>query len=162
MHAEQLGTYINDHLAGSVAALELLDDLIAHPVGPDEPEFFIRLRDELTEEQDTLRGLLRELGEGESTLRKAAGWLAEKVATLKLQWDDSGDGALRRFEALEALALGIFGKLSFWRALAAVASAEPAVLVLDLPRLARQAEAQHSAVEARRVAAAVMAFAAPV
>src|SRR5688572_18828181 len=92
MHAEALATYINDHLAGSVAALELLDDLIARPVEPDEPEFFIRLRDGITEDQESLRGLLRDLGKGESAIRKAAGWLTEKVATLKLRWDDPGNG----------------------------------------------------------------------
>jgi hypothetical protein len=162
MGAGALATYINDHLAGSVAALEMLDDLIAHPVAPDEPAFFIGLRDEITEEQDVLRAVLRELGASESTVRKAAGWLAEKVTGLKLRWDDSGNGALRRFEALEALALGIFGKLSLWRALAAVVPIEPALQGLDLPQLARQAESQHAGVEARRVAAALTALAAPV
>lgn len=162
MHAGELSTYINDHLAGSVAALELLDDLIGRPSAPDEPAFFVQLRDELNEEQDELRGVLRELGAGESSVRRAAGWFAEKVTRLKLTWDDPGSGALRRFEALEGLAIGIFGKLSLWRALAAVSEAEPALQRLDLARLARQAEAQHEAVEARRVAAAVSAFAAPV
>lgn len=162
MHAGALTTYINDHLAGSVAAIELLDDLIAHPVEPEEPGFFIGLRDELTSEQDVLRELLRELGSGESAVRKAAGWLAQKVADLKLRWDDPGTGALRRFEALEGLALGVLGKLSLWRALKAVAPVEPALQRLDLADLARRAESQYASVEARRVAAAVTAFAAPV
>jgi hypothetical protein len=160
MRAGELATYINDHLAGSVAALELLDDLIAHPAAPDEPAFFIELRDQIVADQDVLRALLRELDSSESAVRKAAGWLVEKVTNLKLRWDDPGHGALRRFEALEGLALGILGKLSLWRALAAVASLEPALRRLDLAQLARQAESQHAAVEARRLAAAMAAFAA--
>jgi hypothetical protein len=162
MHARELSTYINDHLAGSVAALELLDDLIARPAAPDEPAFFLQLRDEFEQEQDELRAVLRALGEDESSVRKAAGWLAEKATRLKLKWDDPGSGALRRFEALEGLAIGIFGKLSLWRVLAAVATTESALQFLDCSRLARQAESQHEEVEARRVAAAVDAFTARV
>lgn len=159
MSATELATYLNDHLAGSVGALELLDDLIAHPAEPDDPAFFTGLRDEIAAEQDVLRALLRELGAGESSARKAAGWLAEKLAGLKLRWDDPDDVGFGRFEALEGLALGILGKLSLWRALAAVAATIPAVQRLDLRKLAREAETQHAAVEARRVAAARVAFA---
>jgi hypothetical protein len=158
MSRSELTTYVNDHLAGSVAALELLDYLIAHPLQPDDVGFFSRLRDEITSDQDVVRTLLRQLGSGESTVRKAAGWLAEKVAGLKFRWDDPGNHSLRRFEALEALALGILGKLSLWRVLAELAPGEPALQTLDLARLAQLAEQQHAGLEARRVAAAVVAF----
>ncbi|MGH7517516.1 MAG: hypothetical protein ACREOC_08610 [Gemmatimonadales bacterium] len=161
MSATELATYLNDHLAGSVAALELLDHLIAHPEEPDDSAFFTRLRAEIMEDQEVLSGLLRELGSGESSVRKAAGWLAEKAAGLKLRWDDRGNAGFHRFEALEGLALGIQGKLSLWRALSSVATM-PAVRTLDLRTLARKAEAQHAAVEARRVAAAARAFGEPV
>ncbi len=106
MSGTQLTTYLNDHLAGSVAALELLGDLVAHPAAPDDPQFFGALRREIAADQEVIRALLQELGSGESALRKAAGWLAEKVTSLKLRWDDPDNDGFRRFEALEALALG--------------------------------------------------------
>ena len=158
MKAAELTTYLNDHLAGSVGALELLDHLAAQPPGPADTAFFRGLREEIAAEQAQLKTLLRALGSDESGVRKAAGWLAEKVTRLKLRWDDPGDDGLRHFEALEALALGISGKLSLWRALAAVAGEVPRLQSLDLERLQRQSEDQHAAVERRRLAAARAAF----
>ncbi|MGH7631918.1 MAG: hypothetical protein ACREOF_21495 [Gemmatimonadales bacterium] len=160
MSATELTAYLNDHLAGSVAALELLDDLVGHSAEPDDRGYFTQLRSDIAADQDVLRGLLSEIGSGESPIRKAAGWLAEKVARLKLRWDDPQDAGFRRFEALEALALGIQGKLGLWRALSAIAPALPALQRLELATLERRAETQHAAVETRRVAAATAAFAA--
>jgi hypothetical protein len=158
MSTTGLTTYVNDHLAASVAALEMLDRLIEHPVEPDDARFFTALRDELRREQDELRRTLERLDASESTVRQAAGWLAEKAGALKLRWDDPSAIGLRRFQSLETLAVGIFAKLSMWRAMAAVADGIPALQPLDLSGLARQAERQHAEVERRRVAAAAMVF----
>jgi hypothetical protein len=161
MRAAELATYLNDHLAGSVGALDLLDHLARESDGEEEVSFFRALHEEIAAEQAQLRALLRELGGEESGVRKAAGWVAEKVTRLKLRWDDPGDDGLRRFEALEALALGITGKLSLWRALAAVGDGIPALQGLDLALLQRRSEDQYAAVERRRLAAAREAFTAP-
>jgi hypothetical protein len=154
----ELGTYLNDHLAGSVGALDLIDYLARGSDTTDEVSFFRRLHAEITAEQTQLRELLRDVGGDESGVRKAAGWVAEKVNRLKLKWDDPGDDGLRRFEALEALALGITGKLSLWRTLAAVAGEMSAVRHLDFAELQRRSEDQYAAVESRRLAAAREAF----
>jgi hypothetical protein len=152
-------TYLNDHLAGSVAALELLDRLVEHPVDPDDRSFFPALRDEIAADQQVLRQLIEQVGSEESQVRKAAGWLAEKAASFKLRWDDPDDEGFRRFEALEALALGTYGKRALWQALAAMRSRPEPVDRLDLEGLIRRAEDQHIAVERRRLAAATSAFA---
>ena len=154
-----LVTYLNDHLAGSVAALELLDRLIEHPVEPDDPTFFPALRDEIAADQQVLQRLIDQVGSGESHIRKAAGWLAEKATGFKLRWDDPNDEGFRRFEALEALSLGTHGKRALWQALAAMTSRPEALDRLDLEGLIRRAEDQHMAVERRRLAAATRAFA---
>lgn len=161
MRAAELATYLNDHLAGSVGALDLLDHLARESEGGEDVSLFRALHQEIAAEQAQLRELLRELGGEESGVRKAAGWVAEKVTRLKLRWDDPGDEGLRRFEALEALALGITGKLSLWRALAAVADGIPVLQRLDLALLQRRSEDQYAAVERRRLAAAREAFTAP-
>ena len=158
MKVAELGTYLNDHLAGSVGALDLIDHLARESDTPDEASFFRRLHAEIAAEQAQLRDLLRDLGLDESGVRKAAGWVAEKVTRLKLKWDDPGDDGLRRFEALEALALGITGKLSLWKTLAAVAGEMPALRHLDFAELQRRSEEQYAAVETRRLAAAREAF----
>jgi hypothetical protein len=156
--ATPLATYLNDHLAGSVAALELIDGLLAHPAEPGDREFLAGLRQEIEQDQDVLRALLRELGAGESPVRKAAGWFAEKLADMKLKWDDRESGGFRHFEALEGLALGLRGKLALWEALASVAPAVPVLQRLDLASLARRADTQHAAVETRRKLAAAAVF----
>lgn len=158
MKGAELGTYLNDHLAGSVGALDLIDYLARGSDTTDEVSFFRRLHTEITAEQTQLRELLHDVGGDESGVRKAAGWVAEKVNRLKLRWDDPGDDGLRRFEALEALALGITGKLSLWKTLAAVADEMPALRHLDFAELQRRSEDQYAAVESRRLAAAREAF----
>lgn len=137
MSREILTTYLNDHLAGSVAALELVEHLLRHEEA--NRESYATLRTEIEEDQQTLRQLLAELGGKESQLRKAAAWLTEKLGQAKLRLDDQGDGELRALEALETLGLGIQGKLSLWRALGSVAGTIPQLERLDLPQLQRRA-----------------------
>jgi hypothetical protein len=60
--------------------------------------------------------------------------------------------------ALEFLELGVIGKRSLWRALAAVASAEPRLQGIDFDHLASRAHTQYTWIEDRRVEAAKMAL----
>jgi hypothetical protein len=158
MANEHLATYLNDHLAGSVLALELMEHLEEAHAGTELADFMAALRAEVTADQQELEALMERLEVGESRPRKATAWLAEKVALLKLRLDDSGDGALRLFESLEALSLGIEGKRALWRALAAAAEASPALRGLDFLRLIQSAEQQRNRLEARRLEAAKAAL----
>jgi hypothetical protein len=151
MNRENLATYLNDHLAGSVAALGLLDHLVETTGGTPHEAFFRDLRVEITADQDVLRMLLEKLSAPESTLRKAGAWLMEKAARAKLRIDGSTGSAMERLEALEALLLGITGKRALWLALAA--SVEPLENV-DFARLIGRAEQQIETVEAKRIEAA--------
>jgi hypothetical protein len=151
MSTKAIHTYLNDHLAGSVAALELLDHLADLHPEPDRKQFFTALYAEVQEDQRVLQRLLGQVGGEESTVRKAAAWLTEKLGQAKLRLDDLGDGQLRVFEALETLALGIQGKLALWRALAAVADRVPQFRGVDFTRLEQRAVQQHRRVEAQRL-----------
>jgi hypothetical protein len=146
---ESLTTYLNDHLAGSVAALELLDHLLKHKSGLGNE--LSRLRAEIEDDQQVLRRIVNDLGARESSVRKAAAWLSEKLGQAKLRWDDRGQGDLMLLEALEALGLGIQGKLALWRGLAAVAGSVPALRELDLQRLQQRAAGQFDRVDAIRL-----------
>ncbi len=121
---ERLHTYLNDHLAGSVAAIELLDDLIEHHSEDRFGKIFRDLRDEIEADQETLRNLIRKLGAKESAVRKAGAWLAEKFSRVKI--GDADDSA-ELLQALEGLALGISGKQLLWRSLAAIEANFPAL-----------------------------------
>ena len=151
MSSQALRTYLNDHLAGSVAALELLDHLADLHPDPDRKQFFIGLHAEVQEDQKVLQRLLVQIGGEESAVRKAAAWLTEKFGQAKLRLDDLGDGQLRVLEAIETVALGIQGKLGLWRALAAVSDRIPQLQGVDFPRLEQSALQQHQRVEAQRL-----------
>jgi hypothetical protein len=151
MSATALRTYLNDHLAGSVAALEMLDHLADLHSDPDRKQFFIGLHAEVQEDQKVLQRLLEQVGGEESAVRKAAAWLSEKFGQAKLRLDDTGDGQLRVLEALETVALGIQGKLALWRALAAVADRVPQLRGIDFSRLEQRALQQHQQVDAQRL-----------
>ena len=159
MSTDRLATYLNDHLVGSVLALELVDHLMAQESGTPLGQALTQLRREIGADQDTLRDLLRRLGAGEGVLGKAAAWLTEKVSRIKLSPSGDTNRALALVEALETLALGIHGKLALWRALADVAGVDARLRGVDFARLERRAREQHDRVEGWRLDAARAAFA---
>jgi hypothetical protein len=93
--------------------------------------------------------------------KNAAGWLAEKVGRLKFNGRLLGYSPLSRLEELEALCIGVEGKLSLWRTLKIAAEADERLLGVDLDGLVRRAEQQRADLERFRVAAATEAFGKP-
>ena len=152
MAYEHLATYLNDHLAGSVVALELLENLEGRSE-EGAKSFFAGLRTEIAADKRELESLMERLRVSQSAPRKAAAWLSVKLAEIKLKLDDRSAGPLWRFEALEALSLGIEGKLCLWRALA-IASSVPELAGIDYDRLADRAIDQRARVEVVRLEAA--------
>lgn len=151
-----LGTYLNDHLAGSIVAVEMIEQAIEQDPGTTLGADLTRIVGEIREDQEILRGLLARLEVKENPVKKAGAWLAEKAGRLKL--GDTGEGALGRLEMLETLALGIQGKLGLWLALEQVARHRPELAGLDFGGLQARAREQHARVEAHRVEAAVEAL----
>jgi hypothetical protein len=82
-------------------------------------------------------------------VKQAAAWLAEKASRLKFSGASAAE--LGTFEALEFLALGIFGKRLLWRALRTALAGDPRAADVDFDELATRAEAQFDAVEERRL-----------
>lgn len=146
---KELSVYLNDHLAGSVSALELLDRLIATYAGKPLERFFCDLREDIGADQEQLEGLIAKLGAKESTVRKAGGWLMEKLSRPKIDLEE--ESGLGLFLALEAIVLGITGKRSLWRALQAASRTVPELARLDYSGLEKRAIEQCERVEARRL-----------
>ena len=145
---ERLHTYLNDHLAGSVAAIELLDDVIEHHSEDRFGKIFRDLRDEIQADQETLRDLIRKLGAEESAVRKAGAWVAEKFSRVKVGDVDDSAGLL---QAVEALALGITGKGLLWRSLVAITPNFAALQGTDFGELEERARDQFERVETLRL-----------
>lgn len=148
---EDLSNYLNDHLAGSVGALELLDRVIDVYQGKPLERFFRDLRNEIDADQETLKELIAQLGEKESTVRKAGAWIVEKLSRAKIQLGETREGEMGLFLALEGVALGISGKRSLWRALATASETAPHLRGPAYVTLEKRAVEQHDRVEAQRL-----------
>jgi hypothetical protein len=158
MNLDHLKTYMKDHYAGSVAALQLLDHLIRTNAAKPQESFFVALRREVSEDQTALEKMLHQLDGAEGLMRNAVAFLGEKLSRVKLLLEDPSGSRLAYFEKLEALALGIEGKRALWRALGAVAGEAPTLRNVDFDRLDQRADAQRKRVEAVRIQAAREAF----
>lgn len=157
MSREALGTYLNDHLAGSVGAIELAERTIRENEGDPFAARLSRVLDKIREDQAVLEGLIERIGARQNPLKKAGAWLAEKVGRVKLAGTEE-PLALARMEVLETLAMGIQGKGALWRALRAVAARHESLDGLDLDLLERRAAEQHDEIEAMRLEAAEAAL----
>lgn len=159
--ADYLATYLNDHLSGSEAALELLDHVSTTHGGQPAARFAAELRGEIAADRQELESLMARLDVPRSHLRTMAAWLSEKLARLKLRADDRSDGPLHLLEVWDALSVGIEGKRLLWRALAEAATRRPELTGPDYRRLEGRAEDQRRRVETTRLEAAREALGAP-
>lgn len=148
---KELSTYLNDHLAGSTGALEMLEDMIKTHAGKPIEQFLIPLHREIESDQSELKDLMHQLEIGESTMRKAGAWVAEKLSRAKLRAGDAGEPSLELLQSLEGLSLGITGKRALWRMLAKIAETSPRVNALDYARLEARAANQFERVEAKAI-----------
>jgi hypothetical protein len=158
MADEHIATYLNDHLAGSVVAVELMENLEAVYADTPVAEFIAKLHADIEADRQELKDLMDRLHVSESTARKASAWLTEKLTELKLRLDDPTRGDLRLFESLEALSLGIEGKRCLWLALSAAAEVSPQLRIADYKRLMQRAEEQRGRVERKRLEVAKAAL----
>lgn len=153
MSDEALSTYLNDHLAGSVGAIEMVERAITENAGNLLGRRLEEILKEIRKDQAVLQDLIARLGSTENPLKKAGAWLAEKAGRMKLGGTDE-PGELARMEVLETLAMGMQGRRALWRALRVVANKHPVLRGLDLDLLERRAVEQHDRVEEWRLEAA--------
>jgi hypothetical protein len=154
MSMEDLTIYLNDHLAGSVSAIELVDHLIETYRGKSLEPFFTNLRNEIDADQRALQDLIKKLGVKESAVRKAGAWVAEKLARMKVRVSDSEKDQMGLLDALEGLLLGITGKGALWSALEEASENVAQLRGLDYARLQQRAREQCDLVDAKRLESA--------
>ncbi len=145
---DSLATYLQDHLAGSVQAIELLEMIRDRNSGKPLAQFATDLLVEIKEDREALLGVARKVGSGPSSVKEMAAWAGEKFARVKMR---QGKTAFGVFEALEYLELGIHGKWAMWRVLAALAPTDARLEGTDFDRLAGRAENQHARIDEVRL-----------
>jgi len=154
---KDLDSYLNDHLAGSISALELIAHCIDVHKGEPLGGFFMETEREIKADQEALRGIMRTLGVEESKMRKAGAWAAEKVGRARLIIAGDQPGSLGLVLTLEGLIMGVTGKKGLWRTLATAKL--PRLNSYDFEQLQSRAEQQVKRIEAERISAVRQAFA---
>jgi hypothetical protein len=155
---KDLDSYLNDHLAGSISALELIAHCIEVHKGEPLGSFFVEIEREIKTDQDKLRDVMRTLGVEESKMRQAGAWVAEKVGRARLMIAGDEQGSLGLVLTLEGLIMGVTGKKLLWRALAAAKL--PGLNSYNFEQLQGRAEQQVERIEAERISAVRQVFAA--
>jgi hypothetical protein len=158
MNRKLLGIYLNDHLAGATVGLELAKRASGSNQDGELGEFLATLAQEIDEDRESLRAIMKRLEYGEDIPKKLTAWAAEKLGRLKPNGQLLGYSPLSRVVELEALALGVTGKAALWKVLHGLASEEPRLDAAELDRLRKRAERQRDGVERHRVRAAADAF----
>jgi hypothetical protein len=146
---KELNSYLNDHLAGSVSALELIGHWADTHKDKSLGAFFAEILTEVKADQNILRDVMQSLQVEESKVRKAGAWAAEKVGRARLKIAGDEPASLGLVLTLEGLIMGIIGKKLLWRALGAANL--PRLSGYDFEELQHRAEKQVERIEAERI-----------
>jgi hypothetical protein len=155
---DHLGTYLNDHLAGASAGVEMARQLEDAVRGTPYASALGPIAKDIEEDLETLRGLVDEMGVGQNPVKQAVGWVAEKAHRVGIHERMAGSRDLSLLLQAESVGLGVEGKLALWLALMEVVPAHPHLATVDLPSLAERARDQRRRVEIARLGAARATF----
>jgi|SRR5579872_91208 len=147
--SDALSTYLHDHLAGAMQAVELVEAMRDEYEGKPLGLFAAKILEEIEADRDVLKKLAERVGAGSSSLKELTAWFGEKLSRLKLR--RGGEYGLGLLESLEFLTLGIRGKWALWRAVATIACVDPRLDGIDFEQLIDRAESQYDTVEELRL-----------
>jgi hypothetical protein len=156
-----LEIYLADHLAASTAGVALAERTARSNAGTALGESLLRLAQEVEEDRRTLQAIVVELGFRQSKSKQAAAWVGERLARFKLNGQLRGYSPLSRVLELEALSVGVAGKLALWQSLESVPTLSERLSGFDLDRLAERARRQRDEIEEHRINSARGAFGRP-
>jgi hypothetical protein len=139
MDAQLLGIYLNDHLAAATAGVELVNRAVAQHDG-DRGKELTRLAEEIAEDREALRELMRRLEISEDPVKTAAGWLGEKVGRLKPNAHLLSRSPLSDVLELEMLRAGTAARIAGFQVLRAVMVHDQRVSAEELERLLDRAQ----------------------
>jgi hypothetical protein len=159
MNEKYLRIYLQDHLAGSTAGLELARRTSKANRGSEYGPPLAKIADEIESDRRQLQAIMDALGFGGDRLKNVAAWTLEKAGRLKLNGEFTHYSPLSRVVELEGLLTGITGKWGLWVALLEVAPGEPRLDAELLTRLRDRAEEQRATVQELREKASREAFA---
>jgi hypothetical protein len=153
-----LPIYLNDHLAGATVGVETAKRAASENEGRPLGQALAPLARDIEADRDELRSIMDALGVRADPVKTAAAWAGEKVGRLKLNGQIRGYSPLSPVVELEALLLGVNGKVALWRTLQDVAAGEERLDAERLAELERRGERQREDIERLRRDAASQAL----
>lgn len=153
-----LGIYLNDHLAGATAGVDLFRRAAGAHKGSAVGKTLERLAAEVAEDRGSLTDMMRVLGIPIRRYKLYAAWAAEKVGRLKLNGSLLGRSPLSTVVELEGMLLGVEGKAAGWRALRTLADRDGRLDAERLDDLLGRARQQADVLDELRVSAAAEVF----
>lgn len=153
-----LGIYLNDHLAGATAGVNLFRRAAGAHRGSAVGATLERLAAEVAEDRRALQGMMTVLGIPIRRYKLYAAWAAEKVGRLKLNGSLLDRSPLSTVVELEGMRLGVEGKAAGWRVLRIVADRDRRLDTQRLDALLVRARQQADILEELRISAAVEVF----
>ena len=140
LSTDALTIYLNDHLGGATAGVELVRRAASENEGNEFGPVLRELSAEIERDREDLIGIITGLDFPVDRAKVALGWTAEKVGRLKPNGRLRGYSPLSRLLELEGLLAGIHAKRALWRTLLRTGKADPQRLELLLARAEQQAE----------------------
>lgn len=152
------GIYLNDHLGGSMAGVEIAEKLRSKNEGTPFGTALAGLVLEIKEDRATLENLMDRLGIERNPAKQMAGRGLEKLGRLRTSKPLTRSAELSRMMDIESLSQGIDSKFAMWRALKEIADLDAQLGATDLDRLTERAGRQRETLEPYRLQAAALAF----
>jgi len=146
---EPLPIYLNDHLAGATAGLELFRRAAAR-VPSQHRDALRRLTSEIESDRAALVEMMGALEVPVRHYKVVAGWVGEKVGRVKPNGRLVGRSPLASLLALEALVVAVRGKAAGWQALRVVAQHDTRLSIPRLDELIARADRQQEELEQMR------------
>ncbi len=149
-----LAIHLQDHLAGSTAAVELSRRAAKAHQHDALGDALEALTLEATTDRQALVDLMAVLDIRPDRVKQAAAWTGEKLGRLKLNGALLRRSPLSDVVELDGMRMAVEWKAAGWRLLQSLADADPRLREADLDDLARRASDQVTRIETLRISVA--------
>jgi hypothetical protein len=153
-----LTVYLQDHYAAAVAGTALFHRVAGSHGDAHARSVIAELATQVEMDRRELGGIMRTLGIRHSQPKQAFAWSGEKVGRLKTNGSVFKRSPLTDVVELDALSLGVEGKVLCWKVLLTVAQAEPSLDVTQVEHLLDRAAIQRGRIEELRRASVEKLF----
>lgn len=155
----KLSAYLNDHLAGSAAAIQLANRCREQHRDSELGRYLRELVGEIEEDRRVLAQVMTAVGAQTNPVKQAGALGVELLTRLKSYVPVLGSGStVARLEEIELLSLGVEGKQLLWRLLGVLSGSDERLQRFDFTMLEKRAQMQRDGLEPFRTGLGKAAF----